>query len=161
MASLFNWFNRSLCKCHFTSNRKGCLLFSSCPQHPASDVSLPTYQPEDSGLVPLGFLMRGSLWRWGLIFNTHPKQRVSSFHISFHCGGPWSGLKDGLSFLGCSFPLSAYFQAPFRPWWDLDALVWQPVSHGDTGCRLSSFNTWTCPSFPSPLIAAPLYLTSL
>ena len=57
MASLFNWFNRSLCKCHFTSNRKGVPTFSSCPRHPASDVSLPTYQPEDSGLVPLGFLM--------------------------------------------------------------------------------------------------------
>ena len=93
----------------------------------------------------------GSFWRWGLIFNTHPKQRVSSFHISFHCGGLWSGLKDGLFFWAVLFLSQLISRHHSGPGEILDALAWQPVSHGDTGCWLSSFNTWTCPSFPSPL----------
>lgn len=94
--------------------------FSSCPRHPASDVSLPTYQPEDTGLAPPGFLM---LDLSGDGASSSTRTQSSKSLISFHCSDLLSGLKDDLFFWAVLFLFQLISKHHSGPGESLDALV--------------------------------------
>lgn len=112
--------------------------FSSCPRHPASDVSLPTCQPEDSGLAPPGFLML-DLSGDRASSSTH---KAAESLISFHCSGLLSGLKNDLFFWAVLFLSHLISKHHPGPGEILDALFdnlgameiqgtnWAPLVHG-------------------------------
>lgn len=94
--------------------QEGVPTFFILPATSCIRCSLPTYQPEDSGLVPAGFLML-DLWNGA---SSSTRTQSSSLFLPHILPLWWSLVwAERWSFLlGCSFPLSAYFQAPFRPW---------------------------------------------
>lgn len=76
----------------------------------------------------------GSLWRWA---SSSTRTQSSKSLISFHCSDLLSGLKDDLFFWAVLFLFQLISKHHSGPGESLDALVWQPVNHGDPGCWLA------------------------
>lgn len=145
----------------YQQQEERCLLFHLAHNILHQMFLCPPIQPEDSGLVPLGFLML-DLSGDGASSSTRTQSSESLPSISFHCGGLWSGLKDGLFFWAVLFLcqlVSGTIRALVRFWmllldslWamEIQGADWAPLIHGHV--PLSLLLSDCCSSVPHQLV---------